>query len=167
MPAASSTRSLVVENMRLLLADCASFRSWVGAADQAAALAKIFVRGDIDVLSRPFAVVGPNGVDERERVAGGTRNVFMARGEVLVHFESDVASGDAGSHEAAFYAFENVIGAIVDEIQLLSGSDGYLNLEGFRQVEEPKRSKWVDDEAGAAEDFYFEQCVGSWSGVGA
>jgi hypothetical protein len=104
MTAAAGTISLAEEALRVALADCAAFRTWVGAADRAEALESIYVdglpapAGDADVHTRaelealrPYAILFTaegDGVRRRLEAGGGTF-CFDAGGRLIVRLVQD------------------------------------------------------------------------------
>ena len=148
---------LAATNFRMLLADVPAFRTWVGAADQAAALARIYDSGaDEGSYSRPFVLVGTADDVASHRVAGGAQDDHGEIETLFVLFEDDTTGGA----EPALRAFLNGVGGILSGIQTLAGKPGYLAVRSIRLVEGPRRSD--DDESG---DYYQALFAVEW-GVG-
>lgn len=141
--------SLPLDHMRKTIADSAAFRTWVGAADQAAALAKVY-----PVLTTattpPFAVVDWAENFRRLKVAGGTRNFFRQEGDLTVLFRGAVNA--AHDDADAAYTFLNTVGAILAEMEALAGTAGYLDITGITLVDGPSRP--LEDEKQSFADFY-------------
>ena len=146
--------------LRTLVANSASFRTLVGAADATAALAYIHRVGvDPDANKslaglRPFALVAyhvPLDLDD-EAQFGGDGNTYVDKGKLGLWFQVDVASGDASDHEDAEISFLNTIGDIVAEMEALAGRDEYLNITLLRGSDGPTRSS--RQEKTLTEDYY-------------
>lgn len=164
--------SLPLENLKALLANCAAFRSWVGAADVAAARERIHLCG----LPAPAAVGGAYGLDELEslrpfavidefafednrpggdawvsqRVALGA---FVESGRLLVRFEDDVPAEDARDIAAAKLALMNRIGALVTEMRDLGGGDSeYLSIHRITRHHPFERAD--ESQAGTQGDYW-------------
>jgi len=141
--------SLPLHYLRLMPADSATFRTWVGAADQAEALARVYVNREASPV-RPFAVAAWATNWGREATSGGGRNYFEQVGDLMLMFEDDIA---AGLDEAdAYYTFTNTVGAILAEIEALAGQAGYLNIVSIAVENGPARPG--SDEKQTTDDFY-------------
>jgi hypothetical protein len=152
--------SLPLSHLRVLLADCAAFRSWVGAADQAAALARIHLcelpppaaagpgyTDDELVALRPCAVIdlwtSPRGFgDEPQswRRLGSPAGPFAEAGKLALNLIDNVAAGDADSLVDAKFAFLNDVGATISDLLDLAGTDGYLNVTSVEIYQGPGRA---------------------------
>lgn len=141
--------SLPLHYLRLMVADSAAFRTWVGAANQAEALARVYINRETSP-TRPFAVVAWATNWGREATSGGARNYFEQVGDLMLMLEDDIA---AGLDEAdAYYTFTNTIGAILAEIEALAGTAGYLNIMSITVENGPARPD--SDEEQTTSDFY-------------
>lgn len=128
-----------------MLADSATFRTLVGAADQAAALTHIYrerlpdpahgdthTREELEAL-RPYAVVElvpGQSVLEHEATSGGSFD-FGGRGQVRVTIERDVPAAyidadDQVDLDAAEADWEAVIDGILTDLTALCGGADYL-----------------------------------------
>ena len=145
--------SLAESVLRTTLADCTHFRSWVGAANQAQALDRIYLDGlpppannaDSHTLSelqalRPFAVIyteEQRGWRTRQNAAG-TRHWFIHSGSLTVRFEQDSPSDALDDPGELDRRFRNTIGQIVSTeddanpgLLELAGTPGYLAITGI------------------------------------
>lgn len=130
--------ALVATPAQMLIADVDEFRTWVGAADQAEALLRVYVAGvDEGSYTRPFALILTGAAPAARRYAGGSRDYHDQSGRVGVLFEDD-ASGDTLEDE--LIAFLNDVGPIVSGILELAGQDGYPHLRSLTMAEAPRRS---------------------------
>lgn len=146
--AASGPVSLPLENLKVLLANCAAFRAWVGAADVTAARARIWL---VDVpppaaagrsytaaelsAKRPLAIIdefefedGRPGGDAwgSQRVALGG---FVESGRLLLRFEADVPTADVNDPASAKLSIMNQVGAVVSDMRNLgTGDNEYLSI---------------------------------------
>jgi len=130
--------SLAQEYLRTALADCSTFQAWVGAADQAEALARIYhealpapANGNEYTLAelqayRPFALIWTseqNGYSKR-RLAVGT---WAESGRIMIRLEEDVDPQIANDPAEVARRFRNTIGQIIDELCALTDPGaGYL-----------------------------------------
>jgi len=151
LEAAAGGLTLSQEALRYSLADCARFRTFAGAADQAAALARIHhdalpppgSSADTYTLAewatyRPFAVI------ERDRRAGYRRKQAAEYGEVesgklFIHLEQAIAAGDLNDPAQIVRKFDNHVGVIIDELYAksalgASGGVSYLQINDIRYV---------------------------------
>jgi len=132
-----------------MIADCASFRTWVGAATPAAALARIhLVATPATGATRPFAIVDQGSETGFEKFA---ESGWIASGSLFLLFEANVTEAYSDSEADSFFEFWNKIGAICDEMTDLSGTGTYLNVTSITLEEGPFRS---DAKAGENADYY-------------
>jgi len=151
--------SLPLSHLRLLVADCTAFRTWVGAANQAAALAKIhlcelpapaapgsgYTTTELQTL-RPCAIVDLwtpiRGYGEQPQAwqMRGEGGPFLESGKLTLDFLDDVDVTDAAVLSDAKFRFLNNVGAVVDQMLDLSGSDGYLNANRIEVYQGPGRA---------------------------
>jgi len=134
-PTATGSISLILENVRTLLAASASFQSLVSAVDAAAAKAYIhYPAADSGTWARPGAMIDhEQGSPEHPLVGRGGGNTYGETGQVEIVIEADIgASYQAkGQEELAYLEFANVIGAIASEIKALAGTGSYLHATNF------------------------------------
>jgi hypothetical protein len=142
-----------------MLADVTEFRTFVGAADQAEALAAIFIAGVGAGYSRPCAILttAPGGV--AERFGGGGRDYFSDPNLVWVVFEGEDVDPD--DVEESLLSFLNSFGAIVSGIERLSGQ-GYPWLRGWEMDEASAPRRPHQDEP----DDYFCAAIALNRGIG-
>jgi hypothetical protein len=126
--------SLPLAHAETLLANCATFQSWVSAANAAAAKAHIHLAAFAPSASSddPYAVGfhGDAG-GESEVIAGGAGQTFVDRGEIGILFKAKTSEGYASDPENAELEFTNKTGAIKSEMEALSGSGTYLVLRAI------------------------------------
>lgn len=119
---------LVEENMKTLISECADFQIFVSAANAAAALASIFIDGDVGV-TRPYALIYFETASEIESDAQGVVvefNPHMA-GVLTVRFSGDIGTVDpVGDVEEGRKLFKKTIAGIIDDMLALSGADDKL-----------------------------------------
>lgn len=141
--AATGILSAPLDALADLVAASATFQTWVGAANAAAAKPRVY-RSARDGsggsgYTRPFALA----VLPAEFGVMLTHGSF-ASGAMDVLFEADIASGDLDSHEDAGYEFANKIGAIIDEMMAASYGGGYLFVRKIEQVAPPARAENIE-----------------------
>jgi len=139
MTAPAGSISLAQEYLRTSLADVTAFRTWCGAADQAAALARIHHEGlpaprdkhahTIEELRdyRPYAIVftaEQNGF--RLDVVDGDLDYTAAGGLILRLFQDAAEVFDDEPSAEANLTFRNAVGEIIDGLGDLAGQAGYL-----------------------------------------
>lgn len=170
--------SLAQQRARIMLADCATFRSWVGAANQTEALASIHLKSMATVpataaawiAARPLCVVdmpADNGYST-ERVAGGLGACYVESGQIMLSFEAELADADDESDSRV--VFENKLGAIFSEMWALSGTDGtttvgettaYLTIDQLELVLGPEGA--ADDEQATQSNYLLAIAILHWS----
>jgi hypothetical protein len=167
--AAAGSMSLAQENLRTILAACATFRTLVGAADAAAALPRIHhefltapaadtYTADEMAGLRPYAIVSTDPACGFERVSHALGS-FSSRGRLILILARSVpvaAQGQPAIGQAeADLLWRNTVGQIMDELATLSsGTAGYLSIEGIRVAMGPgrytdQRDPAVGEEMGA------------------
>jgi hypothetical protein len=142
MTAPSGTISLAQNNLALSLADCARFRTWCGAANQAGALARIHINGlpkpaggkktyslsEVEAY-RPFAIVScdPRLPIRLDRASFGDHVQYSRSGKLEIELQQNAPDGlsDEPSSDAN-RQFENFCGELIDQLAELSGKPGYL-----------------------------------------
>jgi len=152
---ATGPLSLPLENLRTLLANSATFKTWVGAADVTAAKDRIYLAGVAGTAyTRPYAVVMQAGAGGLERVAeaDGAAKRFIASGRLLLALEDDVPSDYQSSYADAELDFTNTIGAIISEMEALAGTSGFLAVKHIAIHSGPARSD--ADEKSSTGDYY-------------
>ena len=126
--------SLPLKYLRDSLAECASFQTWTGAANAAAALAFVHYVGTT-TLTLPVAFVSWGG-DARWRMnAGGVRNHTEQEGDLELVLRGAVStSTDAGEPDESM-TLMNLAGAVIAELLLLAGTGGFLDIVGISHGE--------------------------------
>lgn len=130
----AGTQSLVVSNVRTLLANCTTFQDWTGSQTAEEAAEHIYpFSADLNLLTRPFAVV-----DVREyRANKETNSSFEHAIGVMLAFEADT-EGD--EYNESYFAFFDVVSAIVDEMQEKAGTDGLFDMQNIELEDGPNRT---------------------------
>lgn len=135
---ATGRYSLPLDHMRTLLANSATFRTLVSAADVAAAKGSIFIsEAEMTAAhgqqrSRPWAIVGFNSFALTRTSTTG----WKAEGPLEVVIEATMPSGDQAEWQTAGITWQNKIGAMIDEMaDLVVGSGEYLNVTEFAVVQ--------------------------------
>ena len=130
--APTDTLSKIIDTLRATIAGSTTFQTWTGnVGDASGAKAEVYIEETDPTASgkRPFAVVGFDEGPEHEAIAGGSRTFFMLTGKVWVEFEAAITEDDSVD---AFYEFSNKVGKIIEEIEALSGTPGYLDITDMR-----------------------------------
>lgn len=172
--AAAGPISLAEDALALSLADSTTFRSFVGATDQAQALKRVHLTGlpppaDRDVYTldelhglRPYALVftaGENGY-RRDHSATGVSHEFIEGGSLTVQIVRDVPF-EIRDHDAQVNRdFLNALGLIMKELADLAGKAGYLAVESVTLASGPFRSS--EDEIKADNDAQRAELLVDW-----
>lgn len=174
--AATNLLALAQNNLRVSLADCATFRTWVGAEgddSQQQARDRIHDEGlpepplgvtfglaDLQAL-RPHAVISTLGLHSEH---GSTGSVFGFddSGILVLRLEQDVPQDIAHDMAEIGRRFTNTIGAIWDELKALSGGGGYLAIESIDMPEPWGRS--AEQDAESMGDFVRVELTITWGG---
>ena len=108
----------------------------------------------------PFCLVdwGPNF--RRRAAAGGARTHFEQEGDLAMLFRAGI--DPAHDEETAAWAFLNVIGAVIADMEELAGTAGYLDISAITRERGPYRPE--EDEVKTAGDFYEAVYRVEWSG---
>lgn len=139
LDAATGPISLPEQYLADQLAACAACRTFLGAADAAAALARIHFDSlpapkagnefELKELSehRPFIVICTNPREgwSYNRTAFQT---FPESGSLIVEFERSVPAGKERALNETFRTFKNELGAIAKEAADLAQDAGYLDI---------------------------------------
>jgi len=141
-----------------LLSNCATFQTWCGVDNAAAAKAFIHEYAlDGDEIDRPFALIERTGRED-SIIAGGARNYRMGRGSLELTFEADISEAYRDSHINARTEFDNILGAIITEMWELAGKGTHLSIHNVAQVEGPTRNAKNERKTGTnSVDFYYRE----------
>jgi len=129
--------SLLLEDLRDLLAACASWRTWTAAADAAAAKALVY-RSETDraTAGDVFALVGFGDDAEFESSLHGRGTLklrFMANvPDALKDEDGEFEIGEAETD------FSNHVGAVLAELLALGGTGGYLYVRNVASEAAPQ-----------------------------
>jgi hypothetical protein len=140
MTAAAGSVSLTKSYLRTQLADCATFRTLCGAANQAAALAHIYLDSLGDppggakeftqaayIALRPFAIISLVDRTATPQGVNGDGSISFSRSyEHEIRLERNVTAELAANPAECDLTWDNIWGSIMDEIEALSGKAGYL-----------------------------------------
>lgn len=130
--------SLPPANLRTALSRCTTFQTWTGAANETEALEKIGLVERAAATSN-FAVVDDGDAFNFERIDTGA--TFDENGSVILWFQGDVSSEDAGSETDAQLAFTNAVGAILEElIEYCGNHSDVFNIAGGSKLWGPSRT---------------------------
>jgi hypothetical protein len=152
--------SLPMKYLRDALAQSSNFQAWVEADNATEALESIhLVKISGSSYTRPFALIDFGEDYDRFREAGGNVSHFVPSGSLLLMFEMDVASENEDSWQDACLAFTNTVGAIIADIEALSGQAGYLNIKHW---ELKKLQRSLEDEEITEGDYYMMIIEAEW-----
>ncbi len=171
MTAPTGETGLARQYLRSGLADSASFRTWCGAANQAAALAHIFydalplpaanaeIYSAAEITARwPYAVIYV--IDSaRTRDAHDT---FRAGGIFGVQLCQEVAAGDVAQPDEIAVKLLNAVEGMIQDLEALIHTNGYLDFDEVAIAGPPRRAH-PDDVAGGLDEIELDLTV-SWGG---
>jgi len=123
-----------MRNLENLLAASGTFRTWVGAADAAAAKGSIHLHGVVGDQTLPYALITRESFSwtrSGRQFATGT-----AQHSLMVTFFSAPDSG-ADDEEDAFRIHDNNVGGIITDMAAASGTSGYRLPDSFEEVLPP------------------------------
>lgn len=151
---AAGRLSLPLDNLQDLIANSGNFQTWTGTANAAAAKARIHVQAEGPSYTRPAAIVslGPDDDWRSVQDSAGAAGHYVDTGMLRVQFEANVASGNQADHTDALYEFTNNVGAIIDDMLGLAGSDTYLVVHEIRKTDGPGRIR-IEDVGTDADEF--------------
>lgn len=123
-------------SLEILLANCAEFQTQTGTGTPAAARAFIhnYSAFPREVDPMPRAIVGAEPGRVLTKVSSGG---WEMSGPMLFEFQRESDGGDVGDHRAGAAVFGPIMDNIIDEMKVLSGSDGFLNVTAFAEVGTP------------------------------
>lgn len=108
----------------------------------------------------PWALIDWAPNFERAAAAGGSRRYFEQTGDLVVVLRAPV---DADHDDAeASYAFMNIVGAIIEDMEELAGTAGYLSIDRLGRAQGPRRPEAA--EVKVAGDFYEYWLRVGWDG---
>lgn len=178
MPLTSPTGAIsrIEQTLAMTLADAPAFRTWCGAADQTAALARIYfgalpppaAGGEEYTLAelvayRPFALVFCKH-GNRAFKASGQRYSYSQGGLLQVLLEQATPTAALLDAQEAERLWNNTVGSIVDDVCTLAGQGGYLAICDL-DWGEPIRSHPDDVPAiGDAQQFWLQFHYGNQGG---
>ena len=126
--------------LRETIAASETFRNWVGATTgteeenlAAARLRVAIIRDSSGQL--PIVTIGHGDQFGKQQIAGGLHNHLRLAGSLSMTIDAAVAAGD--TDEIAAYKFENKVGAILDEMEAVAGTGGYLDISGWEIKDGP------------------------------
>jgi hypothetical protein len=149
---ATGVISVPLSALRTMVSQSATFQTWVGAANAAAALASIHMVGLAEAdVARPFALVTLG--DNWRRTYAGT-NRFTMNGELFLVLEGEVDAANVDDFADAEFEFTNTVGGIIEDLEALSESEALI-VQSIRVQDAPQRS-WRDEKASEGE---YYNCV--------
>lgn len=124
--------SLPLTRLQTLIAASDAFQTWTGTANATEAAARVHLIeaplvGD-NAVNFPCVTIWPGDAHELRRVAGGARNHFIDAGSVIAWFEAAITADYQNDPRNAHLEFMNNVGAVLEDLIALAGSDTYLNV---------------------------------------
>lgn len=136
--------------LRRTVAASETFQAWTGTASRSQALERVHLVKADGAATLPLAVVGRVKVFDREQIATGTRNIFEQHDDLGLILRAPV--DDEHTDADASYAFLNELGALLTDMEELTGTAKYLDFHRVELEDGPYRPG--EDEAATIGDFY-------------
>lgn len=158
--------SLPLFYLKETLAASETFQGWIGATgttEEKIATAKTRIyefcveRAD---WTRPYAFITDGDSWRAIKDGEGTHSWFGFEGALAMGFESDITEGEDVDLEAR--RLRNIVGAIIDEMNLLAGRGGYLAIDQIDKEEGPVESAIDATETENAEHFFQMTFMVGW-----
>jgi len=129
----ASLSGTAVSALRDMVSNSATFQAWVGAANAAGALPRVYAERVV-TPTRPFALTARDGINWTV-TAGGTRKYLYDSGSIFLLFEDDYDETTYSDNWAsAIEAFDNSVENTMQEVLALSGLDDYLVITGAQTI---------------------------------
>ena len=141
--------SLPIDYLRNTIASSSSFQTWTGTASEALAKPRVHVSFADNTATLPLTVVYWAPQYQRIRHASDNRSYFSGAGALRLLFRDAVTETD--ETEAA-YDFMNEVGAVLADMEAVSGSPTYLDITSIILIEGPARPE--ESERDTLGDFY-------------
>lgn len=149
--------SLTLSRVRTMLSECATFRTWVGAANPTAALAFIHIAASTSSATRQ-AVVDLTDDFNKEQIAGGGATYLVTSGSTVIKFMSTATP--SATYEDNAYEFYNFLGGVWEELAAQSGTSGNVNIRAMTITEKPWRSQ--EDDGDTDGDYWYASILLNW-----
>lgn len=158
-----SVLSLPILNGQNIFAASATWQAMTGAANATEAKDFIYTPYAPGDTSNPFMVLSDNVSEAFTSIGGGAANIFRANGAFYVLIQTDVESGDTPME--AYWRVNNQVGKIIEEVEELAGTPGYLDVRNITKVEGPIRSD-EDEETQNGSAYWQTKLLIQWGGTG-
>lgn len=158
-----SVLSLPILNGQNIFAASATWQGMTGAANATEAKDFIYTPYAPGDTSNPFMVLSDNVSEAFTSIGGGAANIFRANGAFYVLIQTDVESGDTPME--AYWRVNNQVGKIIEEVEALAGTPGYLDVRNITKVEGPIRSD-EDEETQNGSAYWQTKLLIQWGGTG-
>ena len=135
--------SLPLGHLKTLLGASGTFASWIGSSH--VRFVEVTAAEDKDL--RPWALIDQGADWERTKFAADAGRL-RGGGSLMLRVLADVPAEHADDAGDAQFWFTNQLGAIVQEIEELAGSDAYLNVTGINLVELERADETVANTEG-------------------
>lgn len=133
---ASGGFSLVLENLRTLIAASSNFQNWIGVGNSDAAKAHIFfvkaedanIPEDGNGVDKPYCIIDHDGDYTRGAIADGNAGTWLETGSLYFKFSAPVTAAyqEAGEEQNAAKEYYNNVGPVMKDIADLSRQGGFL-----------------------------------------
>jgi len=136
-----------LDNLATLIANCATWRTWVEADTVAEAKASIYPSPvDFDDMARPYACIWWDREFRKRAIAEYTSVAGPNSLELVI--EADVPEAYRDDHTDAMYWFLNQLGAIIAEAEALVATGNYFLARGWHMERNAIRRSLHEESAG-------------------
>ena len=142
--------------LRDMIANSATFQSWVGAIDATTAKPFIHFIRPPNTFTRPLALIDFGKEYNRQRTAN---DKFEPSGDIDLTFEEDITPANTDNWQDAAFTFTNQIGKIIEEIEAVQGVNPFLSI---RAIEKRELMRSFEDEDDTLGDFYLAKFEVNW-----
>ena len=138
--AASNILSLPISYLKATVAASSTFQTWCGTSAGAATLARVHVGRATAASTLPLAAVG---FASDFRRTSETPGFFDTEGALELLFRDDFSS--ALNESDAAFTFLNTLGGVMQDMEALNATAGYLSMMSWTIAEGPYRTN-TDEE---------------------
>jgi len=120
-----------------MVARSPAFQGWVGASDEAGALAHVHLLHSSRKPALPICLLDLGDQFERTRTTLVNGRAFEAAGQIVAYFRDAVPSGVDDAD--AVYGFTNHLGAVWRDLETLAGTRGLVGIVSIALAVPPTR----------------------------
>lgn len=138
--------SLSIAALRSMVSKSATFQTWVGAANETLALARVFTvaalpyddAGEYDIATivalRPYVLINLHS-RQGFRYSRDSNDSFIDHGQLTIHFEANISAGtNASNYQDVITTFTNNVGKTLSEIVAQANAGGSLLIQEIQSI---------------------------------